>query len=95
MRGVALPAPTRPDPGRLPAWTPGEGLGILTGATEEQSMSEPTGHTESAGEGLSDEEMVRTVAEQTDSISEHADEAGKDWNGDASTAPDPNVDPTG
>ncbi|MGY1680759.1 hypothetical protein [Geodermatophilus sp. SYSU D01176] len=58
-------------------------------------MSEPNGTTYSAGEGLSDEEMVRTVAEQTDSISEHADEAGKDWNGDASQAPDPNVDPTG
>ena len=58
-------------------------------------MSEPDGKTYSAGEGLSDEEMVQTVADQTDSISEHADEAGKDWNGDASSAPDPNVDPTG
>ena len=58
-------------------------------------MSEPNGNTYSAGEGLSDEEMVRTVAEQTDSISEHADEAGKDWNGDASQAPDPNADPAG
>jgi aspartate oxidase len=58
-------------------------------------MSEPTGNTYSAGEGLSDEEMVRTVADQTDSISEHADKAGKDWNGDASQAPDPNVNPTG
>ncbi|MGY1630087.1 hypothetical protein ACI78V_20265 [Geodermatophilus sp. SYSU D00742] len=53
-------------------------------------MSEPTGRTESAGEGLSDEEMVRTVAEQTDSASEHADVAGKDWDGDPSSAPDPN-----
>ena len=53
-------------------------------------MSEPDGKTYSAGEGLSDEEMVRTVAEQTDSISEHADVAGKDWNGDPSQAPDPN-----
>ena len=53
-------------------------------------MSEPTGHTENAGEGLSDEEMIRTVAEQTDSASEHADVAGKDWNGDPSQAPDPN-----
>jgi hypothetical protein len=58
-------------------------------------MSEPTGNTYSAGEGLSDEEMVSTVAEQTDSISEHADEAGKDWNGDASQAPDPNADSAG
>ncbi len=58
-------------------------------------MSEPTGNTYSAGEGLSDEEMVQTVADQTYSISEHANVAGKDWDGDASQAPDPNVDPTG
>jgi anti-sigma regulatory factor (Ser/Thr protein kinase) len=58
-------------------------------------MSEPDGKTYSAGEGLSDEEMVQTVAEQTDSISEHADVAGKDWDGDASKAPDPNADPAG
>jgi anti-sigma regulatory factor (Ser/Thr protein kinase) len=58
-------------------------------------MSEPNGNTYSAGEGLSDEEMVQTVAEQTDSISEHADVAGKDWDGDASKAPDPNADPAG
>lgn len=57
-------------------------------------MSEPDGKTYSAGEGLSDEDMVRVVAEQTDSISDHADEVGKDWNGDASQAPDPNVNPT-
>jgi anti-sigma regulatory factor (Ser/Thr protein kinase) len=56
-------------------------------------MTEPDDKTYSAGEGLSDEEMVRTVAEQTDSISEHADVAGKDWDGDASKAPDPNADP--
>ncbi|MGK5111101.1 MULTISPECIES: hypothetical protein [unclassified Geodermatophilus] len=54
-------------------------------------MSEPTGHTESAGEGLSDEEMIATVAEQTDSASENADAAGKDWDGDPSAAPDPNA----
>ncbi|MFW3171797.1 hypothetical protein [Geodermatophilus sp. CPCC 206100] len=54
-------------------------------------MSEPTGHTENAGEGLSDEEMVRTVAEQTDSASENADVAGKDWDGDPGAAPDPNA----
>ena len=58
-------------------------------------MSEPTSGTEAAGAGLSDEEMVQTVAEQTDSISEHADVAGKDWDGDASKAPDPNAGPTG
>lgn len=58
-------------------------------------MSEPNGNTHSAGEGLSDEEMVQTVAEQTDSISEHADVAGKDWDGDASKAPDPYADSAG
>ncbi|WP_167761026.1 hypothetical protein [Geodermatophilus sp. DF01-2] len=58
-------------------------------------MSEPTGRSEGAGEGLSDEEMIRTVAEQTDSTSEHADVAGKDWDGDPSTAPDPKADPAG
>ena len=52
-------------------------------------MSEPNGNTYRAGEGLSDEEMVRTVAEQTDSASENADAAGKDWNGDPSDAPAP------
>ena len=31
--------------------------------------------------------MVETVAEQTDSASENADTAGKDWNGDPSDAP--------
>ena len=55
-------------------------------------MSEPTGHTEAAGEGLSDEEMAQTVAGQTDSASENAHEAGKDWNGDPSEAPDPSAD---
>ena len=52
-------------------------------------MSEPTGTTHAAGEGLSDEEMVETVAAQTDSASENADTAGKDWNGDPSDAPAP------
>ncbi|WP_199584016.1 hypothetical protein [Blastococcus sp. TF02A-30] len=50
-------------------------------------MSEPT--EQAAGEGLSDEEMVATVAGQTDSASEHADVAGKDWNGDPGSAPEP------
>ena len=54
-------------------------------------MSEP-GSTESAGEGLSDREMVETVAGQTDSASENADEAGKDWNGDPAQAPAPSAD---
>ncbi|GAB3194770.1 hypothetical protein GCM10027261_13440 [Geodermatophilus arenarius] len=52
-------------------------------------MSEPTNDTEAAGEGLSDEEMVQTVADQTDSASGHAYKAGKDWDGDASQAPAP------
>jgi hypothetical protein len=52
-------------------------------------MSEPTGEVHAAGEGLSDEEMVETVAGQTDSASENADTAGKDWNGTASEAPAP------
>jgi hypothetical protein len=51
-------------------------------------MSEPS-HTQAAGEGVSDEEMVETVAGQTDSASENADEAGKNWNGDPSQAPAP------
>ncbi len=52
-------------------------------------MSEPTGRTEAAGEGLSDEEMMETVAQQTDSASENADVAGKDWDGDPGSAPAP------
>ncbi len=52
-------------------------------------MSEPTGSIQAAGEGLSDEEMVETVAGQTDSASENADTAGRDWNGDPSEAPAP------
>ena len=59
-------------------------------------MSEPTSHTQAAGEGLTDEEMVEAVAGQTDSASENADEAGKDWNGEAAQAPAPSAatDPT-
>ena len=51
-------------------------------------MSEP-GSSGTAGEGLSDQEMVETVAGQTDSASENADEAGKDWNGDPESTPLP------
>ena len=51
-------------------------------------MSEPN-NTQAAGEGISDEEMIETVAGQTDSASENADVAGKDWNGDPSEAPAP------
>jgi hypothetical protein len=52
-------------------------------------MSEPNQGTHGAGEGLTDEEMVETVAEQTDSASENADVAGKDWDGDPGSAPAP------
>lgn len=51
-------------------------------------MSEPN-NTQAAGEGVSDEEMIETVAGQTDSASEHADVAGKDWDGNPSEAPAP------
>jgi hypothetical protein len=50
-------------------------------------MSESSTHP--AGEGVSDEEMVETVAAQTDSASENADTAGKDWNGEPGEAPAP------
>ena len=51
-------------------------------------MSEPN-KTQAAGEGVSDEEMIETVAGQTDSASENADVAGKDWDGDPGSAPAP------
>lgn len=50
-------------------------------------MSEPDRTTEAAGQDLSDEDMVAKVAEQTDSASENAYVAGKDWDGDPSSAP--------
>ena len=50
-------------------------------------MSEP--NTNAAGEGVSDEEMIEAVAGQTDSASENADVAGKDWDGDPGAAPAP------
>jgi hypothetical protein len=56
-----------------------------------RAMSEPN-RTEPAAEGLSDEEMVQKVAEQTDSASENAFAAGKDWDGDPSSAPDTGKD---
>ena len=52
-------------------------------------MSEP--NTQAAREGLSDEEMVETVAGQTDSASENADQAGKDWNGESAPVPQPDA----
>jgi hypothetical protein len=57
--------------------------------SKETAMSEPSSGTHAAGEGLSDEEMVQTVADQTASDSEQADAAGKDWNGDPGSAPAP------
>ena len=35
--------------------------------------------------------MVATVAGQTDSASENADEAGKDWNGEGAQTPQPSA----
>jgi hypothetical protein len=61
----------------------------MTATERNREMSEPTGEVHAAGEGVSDEEMVETVAGQTDSASENADTAGKDWNGDPSEAPAP------
>jgi hypothetical protein len=55
-------------------------------------MSEPSRATEAAGQGLSDEDMVETVAEQTDSASDNAYVAGKDWDGDPGSAPAPGRD---
>ncbi len=52
-------------------------------------MSEPNPGTEAAGAGVSDEEMVEIVAGQTDSASENADVAGKNWDGDPGNAPAP------
>lgn len=37
---------------------------------------------------MSDEEAVRIAAEQTPRTSKNADKAGKDWEGDASDAPE-------
>jgi hypothetical protein len=56
---------------------------------EDPVMSESTSSTHPAGEDVSDEEMVQTVADQTDSASENADTAGKDWNGEPGEAPAP------
>ncbi len=65
------------------------GADHATAKREDSVMSEPTGEVHAAGEGVSDEDMVETVAGQTDSASENADTAGKDWNGDPSEAPAP------
>ena len=63
----------------------------MTGPTDDEN----TGTTvEAAGADLTDAEMVEAVAGSTDSASEHASEAGKDWDGDPSKAP-AQVDPSG
>ncbi|MGY1855337.1 hypothetical protein [Modestobacter sp. SYSU DS0290] len=49
-------------------------------------MTEPS-NVHPAGEELTDEEMVEAVAGSTDSASENADRAGRDWDGDPSQAP--------
>jgi hypothetical protein len=51
------------------------------------SKDEPSRNVTAAGETLTDGEMVEAVAGSTDSASEHASEAGKDWDGDPSQAP--------
>ena len=74
----------------MPAPLTGEGSRDRRSDSEgNREMSEPGNGTEAAGAGLSDEEMVEAVAGQTDSASENADVAGKDWNGDPSEAPAP------
>lgn len=75
--------------GGLPPGTPGDGLSSNQPDEGDDSMSEPNGSTEPAGAGLSDEEMIEAVAGQTDSASENADAAGKDWDGDPGGAPEP------
>ena len=48
-------------------------------------MSEPN-NTQAAGEGVSDEEMIETVAGQTDSASDNADTAGNGYSGPEGSA---------
>ncbi len=69
------------------------GLGGPHPPHERTTPVSESGSTQEAGEGLSDREMVETVAGQTDSASENAQTAGKDWDGDASQTPDPNAPP--
>ena len=60
----------------------------MTDPTENGTTeSVPSNEVEAAGEKLTDGEMVEAVAGSTDSASEHASEAGKDWDGDPSQAP--------
>jgi hypothetical protein len=84
----------REDLAGLLAGLTGEAWGRTDQREGEPTMSEAHG-TESAGEGLSDREMVETVAEQTDSASANAQNAGKDWDGDPGATPAPPQDPQG
>ena len=59
----------------------------MTEPTEDPGTDVPSNRVEAAGDKLTDGEMVEAVAGSTDSASEHADEAGKDWDGDPSRAP--------
>lgn len=56
--------------------------------SDSKSTSPPT-EVHEAGKGLTDAEMRDIVAEQTDSASEHADTAGKNWDGAEQTLPKP------
>jgi hypothetical protein len=81
------------DPGAFAAGPRGGGLrgprpqdeGVV--AMTEPDKNVPSDKVEAAGEKLTDGEMVEAVAGSTDSASEHASEAGKDWDGDPSKAP--------
>lgn len=55
----------------------------------DSKSTDPSADSHEAGEGLTGEAMRETVAEQTDSASKHADTAGKDWNGEEQTPPEP------
>ena len=57
--------------------------------TQPRETGPTNGERHEAGEGVSDDEMRDTVAEQTDSASEHADIAGKDWDGEDPRGPQP------
>src|SRR5205085_7277308 len=88
--GLVRPAsarPVTPDASGLAPPVPGEGREDRSRSRRRCAMTEPGTHD--AGEGLSDEEMIQSVADQTDSASENADVAGKDWDGDPSAAPAP------
>lgn len=69
-------------------------VGSARSSLHSGGMSEPTStadsaETHDAGGDLSDEKMRDIVAEQTESASEHADTAGKDWDGQEQTLPEP------